>query len=321
MIMPLILAIALETTHAPVAPPREIAPGVALIPGAFPNDRGPDGNTIVFDAPQGLVVVDTGRHAWHSDAILAYARQRGRPIAAIVNTHWHLDHSSGNRRLKEHFPSARLYTTSAIDRALAPGGFLVRNMEGARAMLAAGELSPVQREEVEIFLATMETSDILRPDVVLDRSARMRIAGRRFDVHVTDGAVTDADVWLYDRPSRVAVIGDLVTFPAPFFETACPERWRAALDQVWATPFRVAIAGHGEPMTRDQFSVWRAAYGAFIDCVNSTTEAAQCASDWTESIAQLLTDDRARRAATQMAQYYVGFLRENGGRSPDCLAS
>jgi hypothetical protein len=194
-------------------------------------------------------------------------------------------------------------------------------MEGARAMLAGSEISAVQREEVQIFLATMEAPDVLRPDVVLDRSARMRLAGRRFDVRVTDGAVTDADVWLYDRRSRVAVIGDLVTLPAPFFETACPERWRAALDAVWETPFRTVIAGHGEPMTRDQFGAWRAAYGAFVDCVDSEAEAAQCAGGWSQGVAQFLTDDRARRAAPQMAEYYVGMLRENGGKSADCRAS
>jgi glyoxylase-like metal-dependent hydrolase (beta-lactamase superfamily II) len=320
MILPILLAVAQATAPA-APPPREIAPRVTLLPGGFEPGRGPDGNTIVFDAPEGLVVVDTGRHAWHSDGILAYAEARGRPIAAIVNTHWHLDHSSGNGRLKARFPEARVYTTSAVDRVIAPGGFLMRNLESARGMLAGSAISDVQREEVQIFLATMETPDILRPDVVIERSGRMRIAGKRFDVHVTDGAVTDADVWLYDRRSRVAVIGDLVTFPAPFFETACPERWRAALEEVWRTPFRIAIAGHGEAMTRDQFGAWRTAYGAFINCVGSDAEPAVCASGWSEGIAQFLTDERSRRSAPQMAEYYVGFLRQNGGKSPDCLAS
>lgn len=153
------------------------------------------------------------------------------------------------------------------------------------------------------------------------RNGPLRIAGRRFDVRITDGAVTDADLWLYDRRSRVAVIGDLATFPAPFFETACPERWREALDQVWATPFTVAIAGHGEPMTRSQFATWRAAYGAFVDCVSGEAEPSQCAAIWSEGAAQFLTTDRERNAATQMAQYYAGFLRENGGKSPDCLSN
>jgi glyoxylase-like metal-dependent hydrolase (beta-lactamase superfamily II) len=306
----------------PVAPSvREIAPGVHLQPGGFEPERGPDANTVIFDAPEGLVVIDTGRHGWHSDAILAYARDRNRPIAAIVNTHWHLDHASGNGRLKSAHPRARVYTTSAIDRVIAPGGFLSRNMEGAEGMLASAEITPVQREEVQIFLDTMAERAALRPDVVVDRSQRMRLAGRRFDVHVTNGAVTDADVWLYDRRTRVAVIGDLVTFPAPFFETACPQRWREALDEVWRAPFRTAIAGHGEPMTRHQFNSWRVAYGAFIDCAAGEAAAASCASAWALAMAQFNMDELSQRRATGMAEYYVVYLRENGGKSPDCLTA
>lgn len=322
MLLALLLATELAA-QTPVAPPgRELAVGVHLQPGGFEQGRGPDGNTIIFDAPEGLVVVDTGRHVWHSDAILAYARERGRPIAAIVNTHWHLDHSSGNGRLKAVYPRARVYTTSAIDRVIGPGGFLTRNLEGARGMLTSGEELPaVQREEVQIFIDTMAHPEVLRPDVVLDRSQRMRLAGRRFDVHVTNGAVTDADVWLYDRRTRIAVIGDLVTFPAPFFETACPQRWREALDEVWTTPFRTAIAGHGEPITRDQFNTWRVAYGAFIDCAGGNAEAGSCATAWAQATATFNTDELSQRRAVGMAEYYVGYLRENGGKSPDCLTN
>jgi glyoxylase-like metal-dependent hydrolase (beta-lactamase superfamily II) len=303
-------------------PPREIAQGVHLIPGGFLPGRGPDGNTIVFDAPDGLVVVDTGRHAWHSDAILAFAHARQRPIAAIVNTHWHLDHSSGNGRLKAAFPNATLFTTTAIDRVLAPGGFLERGVAESRARLTQADVPPPEREERQIYLDTMDASASLRPDVSMQRSGRYNFARRRLDVHLTNGAVTEADLWLYDRRTRVAVLGDLVTLPAPFFETACPERWRAALDEVWATPFRIAIPGHGEPMTRAEFDSWRTAYNVFIDCVNSPAEASQCATQWSVAMVSFTGgDERARRAAPQMAEYYVGFLRENGGKSPDCAAT
>jgi glyoxylase-like metal-dependent hydrolase (beta-lactamase superfamily II) len=321
MLLPLLLATELAAQTPVVPPVRELAPGVHLLPGGFEPERGPDGNTIIFDAPDGLVVVDTGRHSWHSDAILAYARERGRPIAAIVNTHWHLDHSSGNGRLKAVYPDARIYTTSAVDRVIAPGGFLVRNMDSAREMLAGAEITPVQREEVQIFLDTMAQSQVLRPDVVVERLQRMRLGGRRLDVHVTNGAVTDADVWLYDRRTRIAVIGDLVTFPAPFFETACPQRWREALDEVWATPFEIAIAGHGEPMTRDQFNVWRVAYGAFVDCVGSESEPAVCGSAWAQATAQFNGDEAGQRRAAGFAGYYVTMLRQNGGKSADCLTN
>jgi glyoxylase-like metal-dependent hydrolase (beta-lactamase superfamily II) len=101
ILLALMLANAAATaTEISATPPREIAPGVTLLRGTMLPERGPDGNTVIFDAPYGLVEVDTGRHARHSDAILAYAKSRGRPVAAIVNTHWHLDHTSGNRRLR-----------------------------------------------------------------------------------------------------------------------------------------------------------------------------------------------------------------------------
>lgn len=321
--------VAPEAAPAPVvtvaAPVRTLASGVIMLPGAFYENRGPDGNTVIFDAPHGLVVVDTGRHPWHSDAILAFAAARRRPIAAIVNTHWHLDHSSGNRRLTARYPDVRLFTSSAVERAISEGGFLARSLASARTRAADAALSGVSREETEKSIATMEDGDSLRPDQPLDASSRRRIAGRRFDVHVTDGAVTDADVWLYDRRTRIAVIGDLVTMPGPFFETACPNRWRAALDLVWAVPFRVAIPGHGEPMTREQFNAYRLAFGVYMDCVASDAEASVCAAGWTAGISSLSGDDSSlnltQQNARDTAQAYVGFLRRNGGKSPDCLAS
>lgn len=69
----------------------------------------------------------------------SHAKQR--PIVAIVNTHWHLDRDvSGNRRVKAAYPGARLYTTRAIDRALADGGFLARNLDAALPRLGDASL-------------------------------------------------------------------------------------------------------------------------------------------------------------------------------------
>lgn len=311
------------TAAAPISapPPEVLAPGVHLLPGAMLPGRGPDGNTVVFDAPEGLVVIDTGRHAWHSDGILAFAATRKRPVVAIVNTHWHLDHSSGNRRIKAAWPKATLYTTRAVDRALAEGGFLARNLDSARPMLDDPKLDDVEKEEVRIFVATMDERRILRPDVAVAHSGELTIAGREFESHVTDRAVTDADVWLYEDASGIAVLGDLVTLPAPFFETACPTQWRAALDEVWATPFVQAIPGHGRPMDRAAFDTYRRAFNGFMDCVEGETAAAQCATSWAEAVAPLLDDDpRMRRMAPEYAEYYVGMLRENGGKSAECLA-
>ena len=90
-----------------------------LIPGRVPMDKGPDGNTIVLDARKGLIVFDTGRHPEHAQAILDYARARQRPIAAIVNSHWHLDHTTGNWDIRQAYPHVEVYTSNALEGALA----------------------------------------------------------------------------------------------------------------------------------------------------------------------------------------------------------
>lgn len=301
-------------------PAVEIAPNTFLIRAVPAPGRGPDGNTIIIDAPDGLIVVDTGRHTTQSDAILAFARDRKRPITAIVNTHWHLDHASGNGRIKAVFPKARVYTTTAVDKVLAPGGFLARNLDDARKMLDA-ITDPVRRDEIQIFMATMDARANLRPDVPISTSQRMTLAGRALDVRVTDKAVSDADVWFVDAATKVAVIGDLVTVPVPYFETACPDRWRASLDEVWATPFETAIPGHGRPMNRTQFDTYRQAFGKFVSCVKSDSSASVCADGWAEGVASLIGDDPARRKAVSgNANYYVGYLRTAGGKAPDCTA-
>lgn len=309
---------ATEPVTAP--PPEQVAPGVTLLRGAMLPMRGPDGNTVVFDAPEGLVVVDTGRHAWHSDGILAFAAARRARIATIVNTHWHLDHASGNGRIKAAHPGAVLYTTAAVDRALADGGFLARNLQSQRPRLEDPKVSDAEKAEIAIFVQTMAERKDLRPDIVVAASGAQRLAGRRFDIRVADRAVTDADLWLYDRKSRIAAVGDLVTLPAPFFETACPDQWRAALDEIRAVPFRTIIPGHGEPMDRAQFDTYRGAFNAFMDCVASDATPAQCAAGWQSGVAALLDSERMRRMAPEYAEYYVGLLRANGGKSAECLA-
>lgn len=317
-----LLAIVQTVSSAPSPePPRTIAPGVTLIRSVAVPGRGPDGNTVILDAPEGLIVVDTGRHTWQSDAILAFARAAKKPVAVIVNTHWHLDHVSGNRRVKAAYPQARVYTTRAVDRAIAEGGFLARNLEAALPRLEDPTLPALAKEETRIFVDTMAARDTLRADVPVERSAPMRLAGRPLDVRVTDGAVTDADLWLYDPATKVAVIGDLATVPVPYFETACPDRWTATLDEVWALPFETAIPGHGAPLTRAGFDAYRTSLKAFVACARSDRAAAACGAEWVTNATTLIGDDPARRQAVgENLEYYVAYLRDGGGKAPDCRA-
>jgi glyoxylase-like metal-dependent hydrolase (beta-lactamase superfamily II) len=147
---------------------RPLAPGVWLLPGAFESGRQPDGNTVIWSgeahAPRpGLVVLDTGLHAAHSQAILDFAERQRMPILAVVNSHWHLDHISGNARLRSHHPQLTVYASNAIEGALR--GFLARSRRDSLAYLEKAGDSP-QSEDVRGDVATIDSGPALLPVVV-----------------------------------------------------------------------------------------------------------------------------------------------------------
>lgn len=296
----LLLAAAILLSGAASAqPPRE---AYHFIPGSVVPDRGPDGNSVFIEAPDGLILVDTGRHPEHRDLLLAYARQRGRPIAAIVNTHWHLDHTTGNAELRAAFPRAEVYASRALERALR--GFFVRSRASTQRAIDAGHVPERRRAEIARGFAAMDNPDALRATRPVTGSGEVRIAGRRLRVNLARFAATEGDVWLYDPVARVAIVGDLVVGPVPFMDTACPEGWRRALAEIAGTPFRTLIPGHGAPMSRAEFTAWRSAFEAFVDCGQSDRPRAQCVAGWRRDAARFIPAG-GEAMIDGLAGYYV----------------
>ena len=302
---------------AAVTAPLAVVEGVWLIPGGTRESRQPDGNTVVFEAPRGLVVIDTGRHTWHRDAIVGLARERRQDIVAIINTHWHLDHVSGNPALRQAYPKLRVYASDAIDDALT--GFLAQSARDSAEYLKDGSVPAPMREDIAADAATVANGAALRPDVVIDRSGPQEIGGRTLEIHLAHDAVTAGDLWLYDPRSKVAVLGDLVTLPLPFLDTACPQGWLDALQEIERTGFQTAIPGHGAPMSREQVVQYRSALAAFIECAASNEPKAKCSAGWLQAAAPLLTGEGHESAHAQsLTNYYVDMLRAGGGRSEYC---
>jgi glyoxylase-like metal-dependent hydrolase (beta-lactamase superfamily II) len=304
------------------APDKDVEPadaGVHVIRGSFAAGRSPDGNTIVLDTREGLIVFDTGRHAAHVEQIIAYAKDRGRPIVAIINSHWHLDHISGNPALRKAFPAAAVYSHGAsLSEAL--DGFLARGADGNRKRIAEGKLSVGQLEDAVRDLATYEARDRLHPTLSIEAPQALAIDGRVLDVHIAKGA-SGGDIWIYDARSRVAIVGDLITLPAPFLDTACPSAWSAALDEVFAQPSLSIVPGHGRVMTRSDVTTYRDAFNALIGCAGGTADASVCADAWATTVAPLQDEqEKDGRAAREYARYYVESVLRNGPVRADCPA-
>src|SRR3954462_14198845 len=171
-----------------------------LIPGAVPLDSGPDGNTIVLDAPKGLIVFDTAPHPEPAQAILDYAKERHRPIAAIVNSHWHLDHATGNWDIRQAYPHVAVYASNALKGALQT--FLKDSRADTDKMLADPKTPAAVRDQLLRGRAVIDHPERIRPNHIVAKSGPMSVAGRPLDVHLAKFAATEGDVWLYDRRTK-----------------------------------------------------------------------------------------------------------------------
>jgi glyoxylase-like metal-dependent hydrolase (beta-lactamase superfamily II) len=284
-------------------------PGFSLVPGSFAAQRQPDGNSVLLQAEGGVIVVDTGRHAAHTNEVIEQAKARGG-VLAIINTHWHLDHTTGNIALHELYPSAPIYANgAAVNDALF--GFLARGLVNNRRMLADPATPPGLAEDLRGDIATVEQGARLRPTISIEAPRMLEIGGRRIEVH-TAKAASAGDLWLYDPRERLLIAGDLVTLPAPFLDTACPAAWRAEFKAMLGTPFVQLAPGHGRMMSRGDVEAYRDAFGALLDCAAGSSSPAVCAAAWAVSATPLLdVSSGSTTQAETYARYYVETVLRN----------
>ncbi|HSW06079.1 MBL fold metallo-hydrolase [Aquabacterium sp.] len=295
----------------PVGAGATLPAGVTLVPGHWTPGGQPDGNSVLFDGAEGLVLLDTGRHIDHARLLIETVRARGKPLRWIVNSHWHLDHIGGNAELRAAFPQARLMASDSIRGARS--GFLARYRGQVLEQLDKPDTSEAQRMAFRRELAIIDNQAAQTPDVRVQATGEQALAGRRFIVGLARQAATAGDVWLHDIDARVLASGDLVTLPVPFFDTACAERWSAALDTLAAQSFEQLIPGHGPAMSREEFERYRRGFKALLLCAASTKPGPDCTSGWIDALGELIP-----AAEQRLAKNYLGYyLEEHLRAAPD----
>lgn len=288
--------------------PQALAVDVYSLPGAFAPGEQPDGNSTLLRGPKGWIVFDSGRHPEHMLRLLDFARASRLPIVALVNSHWHLDHIGGNARFRSAVPGLRVYASAAVERAL--GTWLADYRSQLEGMLADPKLDSSQRASYRSEVALIDSGRQLLPDITIRATRNWQLAGRPLRIGLVNDAVTAGDLWLYDRNSRTLLAGDLVTFPVPFFDTACPEGWQRALHQLADTlAFKRMVPGHGPLLTRGDFTAYVTAFDSLLSCAASTQSAAQCSDNWLSATAAFVPASEHARAREMLDYYFSQRLR------------
>lgn len=213
--------------------PRTLAPGVHAFIGKTEDFDTVNGgnivNTAFIEAPQGLIVIDSGPS-------LRYARQaraamrtiNPQPVALVIDTHLHPDHMLGN-----------------LAYADVPIGALPGTVEAI-----ASEGNAFAENLYRMSGDWMKGTEVRVPNRTLS-SGRLEVAGRTLQLIALAGH-SGADLAVYDEKSGVLFAGDLVfNGRAPTTPHADIPQWLAALDQLEALTrqpgFVALLPGHGEP--------------------------------------------------------------------------
>jgi glyoxylase-like metal-dependent hydrolase (beta-lactamase superfamily II) len=283
-----------------------IAPDTDVIFGVYIPDQQPDGNSIVIRGPEGLIVIDTGRHLQHTQQLIDFAQQAHRPIRAIINSHWHLDHIGGDARIRKFYPDVQIYASDALNGAM--NGFLAKYSKYLEDEIGKSP-EDLKAQGWRDELALIGNLPSALPTEVVTKTAPFMIAGRELVLHLETYSVTAGDVWVFDPATRVLAAGDLVTLPVPFLDTACPQHWKTALGNLAAADFKILIPGHGPPMHRRKFARYRHAYENLFECAAGAKSKEQCADGWVHDVGNLLGDNERSNAKSLLVSYMDTSLR------------
>lgn len=311
--IPLLCALLCACSTQPPAPSRvgeivTLAKDVHLLPDRFEPGSQPDGNSLLLEGTDGIIVFDTGRHVEHSAALIAWARRQGRPIVAIINSHWHLDHLGGNAPLRRAYPKLQAYASAAVNRALTTR--LQRSEARLRARIDDPATDEATRRMLRIELDIVVQRDALMSDHFLDGPPHeMAVGGRALQIGVEVGAVSGGDAWVLDRASGILAVGDFVTLPVPFLDTACAPGWRAAMGRIESLPFERMVPGHGPVMSREDFRRYRMAFERLLDCADGDQPVSACSAGWIADLGPLLPPSAQAEAREMIDDYFTEHLR------------
>lgn len=259
---------------------RQISPQVHML-GTPQDYHGPAiGNVSIIEQSDGFVVVDSGLTAGNGRTIVNSIRTRsGKPVKAVVITHWHNDHPQGISAIREAWPNVRIIATPQTKAGMLGGelGPLVGLQPSDKNYTEMAKLvsetksrfdkqlsdpatSPERRQVLEKakqdfdrFLPSYRGTYVVPPtetftdELTIDdpqTPVRVMFLGRA-------NTAGDAVVWLPTQ--KIVITGDIVVAPTPFGFFSFPSEWVQTLAKIKALGYATLIPGHGEPQTDTRY--------------------------------------------------------------------
>ena len=240
---------------------------------------GGDSNAGAIETPEGVVVIDTQQYPRLARQLrAAVLAKTSQPLRMVVNTHCHLDHTSGNSVFADVPILAHEKTLAAMTACLGPRSgdawtisdfpTKLRFLFGQNILELVPDGDPARRWfEGRIGLPDYDTVVIRPPSETFADRFAFHLPDDTVRLHYFGPAHCDGDIVVHLERSKVAFLGDLLFHGRfPWLGDCDLDGLISALGRVLALDVAVVVPGHGPPATladvarfRDMLVVLRAA--------------------------------------------------------------
>lgn len=245
----------------------QLAPGVFAIEHA---EAASSGNTMVIIGDRQVFVVDACFLPSAAREDIAQIRQwTNKPVAFVLNTHFHNDHNLGNRIYMNEFPAVTIIAhveTKREEDLFGPSSArrLEAGVVAARRMLQTGKgddgtpLKPEDRKQLTDGLAhadqvvsEVKAIEFQSATLTFDQDFTIDLGNREVDVKFLGRGNTGGDAVVYLPKEKIVATGDLVVYPIPYTDDGYPSEWVHTLDRLAQLDATTIMPGHG-PILHDK---------------------------------------------------------------------
>lgn len=247
----------------------KLADGVYAIEHQDLNDGNPSGNTTVIIGKREVFVVDSCYRPSSAAEDIAQIRQwTDKPVAYLLNTHFHNDHNNGNKTYVDAFPALSIIAQKETkkDMDLIQPGNVERQPKEIAAMIATLKegkdlsgrtLSQEEKKQVQELLPGLEQAEAefktlayQSPTLTFTDEIDLDLGNREVQVMHLGRGNTPGDAIAYLPKEKIIVAGDLLVNPIPYTYDGYPAEWVQTLHRMGQLDATSIVPGHG-PIMRD----------------------------------------------------------------------
>jgi glyoxylase-like metal-dependent hydrolase (beta-lactamase superfamily II) len=244
----------------------QVAPHVHLIYRPIATNAPYEGNSIVIEQSDGLVVVDAGGSPPSGEYIVAEIKKfSDKPVKDLIYTHYHGDHNLGAGAFLKAWPGLKIISTAATQANMTgkPMNYIktysadyAGEIDFARQQVADPKLPDAVKAGWQQYIDVGDSivagyKNMQAYPATVTFTDKYAIADSQEPVEIAflGKANTDGDAVIWIPNEKVLCSGDIVVNPIPYAAASYPSSWIDVLKKVKEYRATYLIPGHGEVQT------------------------------------------------------------------------